>query len=143
MKRRGAPPLYPLPLSSIIAGLDLGSVRLVRVCGWFFPQPLLSKPFSNGFLTLSLGPHPPLSRCSSCICGKMFFPMGKPTLPGMFHTLEGSYGANKTCKQRGHPGSQGWHKGSCASVGFSKMIKGTLGAPEYVKRGQQSVNFYV
>ena len=36
-------------------------------CGRF-PQPLLSKPFSNGSLTLSLGPHPPLSRCSSCIC---------------------------------------------------------------------------
>lgn len=73
----------------------------------------------------------------------MFFPLGKPTLPGVFHSLEGGYGANKTCKQRDQPGSQGWSSGTCSSVGYSKMIKGTLGAPEYIKRGQDNVNFYV
>ena len=53
MKRRGAPPLYPLPLSSIIAGLDLGTVRPVRACGWFLglaPRQPPTQP--RGILTV-------------------------------------------------------------------------------------------
>jgi hypothetical protein len=47
----------------------------------------------------------------------MWFPMGKPAPGQMFYELRGAYGANKTCKERDHPGSQGWHAGTCKSLG--------------------------
>ena len=122
----------------------------------------------------------------------MWYPLGKPSGPGVFHLLKGAYGGlrapstpaflraspaaavlrarssglhpratrtaalegtdssarspnprgragqNKLCKQRNHAGGeQGWRHGSCASVGYVQKIKGTLGAPEYLKRGER------
>ncbi len=73
----------------------------------------------------------------------MFFPLGKPAAAALFHKLgNGGYGENKTCKERAMAGSQGWHSGSCASIGYTKRIKGTLGAPEFVKAGQGPVNYF-
>jgi hypothetical protein len=74
----------------------------------------------------------------------MFYPLGKPAQAALFHKLGlGGYGQNKTCKERDMAGSQGWHSGSCASIGYSKKVKGTLGAPEYVEAGRGApVNFY-
>ena len=42
----------------------------------------------------------------------MWYPMGKPQAPGLFHQLKGAYGQNKICKQREHPGDAGggWHR---------------------------------
>jgi len=47
----------------------------------------------------------------------MWYPLGKPAAGAMFYELRGGYGANKTCKERDHPGSQGWRSGTCASLG--------------------------
>ena len=67
---------------------------------------------------------------------QMWYPLGKPQAPGVWHVLEGAYGQNKVCKQRARPGDQGWHRGSCASAGYEQQVTGTLNAPEFVKRGQ-------
>jgi len=69
----------------------------------------------------------------------MWYPMGRPPAhaTGVYHALQGAYGQNKVCKQRAHPGDQGWESGTCASMGYSEKIKGTLGAPEFLKRGER------
>lgn len=56
--------------------------------------------------------------------GAMWFPLGKPSAGAMFYELRGAYGANKTCKERDHPGSQGWRSGTCASLGEIPSTRG-------------------
>lgn len=72
----------------------------------------------------------------------MWYPLGKPANPNLFHALLGAYGENKVCKQRAHPGGEGnWHHGPCAAAGYSQAVKGTLGAPEYIKPGERRPAF--
>jgi hypothetical protein len=40
----------------------------------------------------------------------MWYPMGKPKTPGVFHMLKGDYGQNKICKQRDEDFGEGWHR---------------------------------
>jgi len=42
----------------------------------------------------------------------MWYPMGRPPAHarGVYHALQGAYGQNKDCKQRAHPGDQGWKR---------------------------------